>query len=260
MSFSFNPGQGGQVPQASGSEAPPLFVPTAPVISTAAPVEVISPFAYKNRNKSKFSTYFQLVIFVIFGVVSLITMGLFTYQQILVMKIESQKEALELKEKDFPKLELDKMQRLSSRIKVINKILSERASVNTALKLLEGTTLDNNVTYTKFSLARSKKYKGFDLSFAGETTSYTFLYQQIAALNDKRFSKYFSRVDISGLGPLDSKGIGNFKADTVVTISGIDPDTFTLDPATSTPTSPVIATTTNTVPATSPANVIPTLQ
>lgn len=230
MAFSFNPGQAQQAPPpGSVSEAPPLVVPTLQAPTTEAPVEKISPFAYKNRNKSKFGVYFQGVIFLIFGIIFLSSVGLFLYQRVLLSQVESKKQALEAVEKGFPKLDLDKMRKLSARIKIINKILSERASVNTAFKLLESTALDNSITYTTFALTRSKKYKGFDLSFAGQTTNYPALYQQIEILNDKSLSQYFSKISITGTGPLDNKGVGSFRADTVVALEGIDPDTFTID-------------------------------
>lgn len=256
MPFSFNPGQSGQVANPSGGEAPPLIVPTAPVITTTAPPEVISPFAYKNRNKSSFGVYFQFAVFLIFGITVIVSLGLFAYQRVLIAQIESKKQTLAEKEKAFPKLELDKMQDLSDRIKIINKVLSERASVKTAFSLLEATILDNTVTYNKFSLSKNKRGKGFSLSFGGETTSYTTLYQQIAALNDKRFAEYFSKINISGIGPLDKKGVGTFKADTVIYIEGINPDTFTIGKPTDSTTSAgqqdgtnqQVATSTDTIP------------
>ena len=229
MAFSFNPGQATQVTKSSEGEAPPLIVPEAPTISTTQVVEKVSPFAYKNRSKSKFGMYFQFAIFLIFGVVAISSIGLFAYQNILLAQIESKKQELLEKEASFPKMDLDKMQKLSSRIKVINKIINERASVNTAFRLLESAALDNGVTFTKFGLDKSKRVKGYELSFAGETTSYPALYQQIQALNDKKFAKYFTKVAISGIGPVDKRGIAAFRADTVVAIGGIDPDTFTIE-------------------------------
>ena len=237
MPFSFSPEQQGQ-PNAGqvASEAPPLYVPEAPVITTSAPVEVISPFAYKNRHKSNFGIYFQSVIFAIFGVLAIVATGLFSYQRVLIVQLNNKKQDLESRQANFPKIDTNEMLAMSNRIGIVNKTINERASVNTAFKLLEAAILDNTVTYTKFSLSKdkNKKSKIYGLSFSGETYSYAALYQQIAALNNKQFARYFSKIAISGTGPLDKKGIGNFKADTEVSIAGVDPDTFTLDTTTGT--------------------------
>lgn len=232
MPFSFNPGQqGGQQNQVSASEAPPLIVPEAPSVSIGGTqVEVVSPFAFRNRNKSMFPVYFQGVIFLISGGLILITIILFSYQITLRAQIASMKKELEVKEASFPNLELDKMQKLSDRIKIINKVVNGRASPVTAFKILEASVLDDGVTYTKFALEKNRSGKGYDLSFSGQATSYRSLYQQIEDLNSKIFSKYFTKLEITGTGPLDKKGIGTFRVESVIAIDGIDPNTFSIEP------------------------------
>ena len=231
MSFSFNPGQQQATPSqgvtstpaVNSDGVPVLQVPVVPTIITGPVEEKISPFAFRNRNKSNFSVYFQFVIFFIFTVVFLTTLGLFAYQRILLSQINTLKEEIDAKQAKFPQLELAKMVRLSDRLKIINTAMNERVSVRTAFRILEE-TVEDPVTYTRFSLGKNRSKKGYNLSFAGETTSYYSLYQQIEALNSKIFSNAFSGVVISGTGPLSKTGIGTFRADATIKIEGVDPD------------------------------------
>ena len=233
MPFSFSPGQEQQssapVAQTTNNGVPALVVPVIPTIATNVVQEKISPFAFRNRNKSMFGVYFQLPLLAIFSILIITTIGLFIYQRILLFQIDTKKQQLETKQANFKKLDINEIKKLSNRVKVINKVINERASVNTALKLLEATALDNSVTYNKFSLSKNKNGKGYDLGFGGDTNSYTAVYQQIQALNDKSFAKYFTKIIISGTGPMDKKGIVSFRADTNIAIEGVDPDTFTID-------------------------------
>jgi hypothetical protein len=231
MSFSFNPGQQQATPSqgvtstpaVNSDGVPVLQVPVVPTITTGPVEEKISPFAFRNRNKSNFSVYFQFVVFFIFAVMFLTTLGLFAYQRILLSQINTLKEEIDAKQAKFPQLELTKMVRLSDRLKIINTVMNERASVRTAFRILEE-TVEDPVTYTRFSLSKNRSKKGYNLSFAGETTSYYSLYQQIEALNSKIFSNAFSGLVISGTGPLSKTGVGTFRADATIKIEGVDPD------------------------------------
>lgn len=232
MAFSFTPGQDQKAAApaaapASNNGVPALVVPeTAPVVFNNV-VEQVSPFAYKNRSKSKFGVYFQSVIFLIFGLTVIATIGLFVYQRILIIQIDGKKSALAEKEKGIPKLELDQMQKLSSRLALINKLIKDRASVTVPLTILEESFVDDTVTYNRFSLSKSKSGGTYDLSFAGDTSSYDSLHQQINALKGKSFAKYFKKIVISGYGPLDKKGQVSFKVFATADINGLDPGTFT---------------------------------
>lgn len=232
MPFSFNPGQEQmQAPVTQQNNGVPILnIPVAPTITLAPVVETISPFAYKNRSKSKFNVYFQSAIFLIFGIMVIASIGLFSYQSSLKLQISSRQSDLMALESTFKKVPTEDMQRLSTRLSLINKIINERASVNTAFKILEA-SINSPVVYNKFSLSKSKKDNNYDLSFAGETGSYATLYQQIEVLNsfsNKNFAGTFTKIAISGIGPLDKKGIASFKVDGSVAIQGIDPDSFTL--------------------------------
>lgn len=234
MPFSFNPGQEqaatATATTQSNNGVPLLNVPVAPTITLAPVVEKISPLAYKNRNKSNFGVYFQAAIFLIFLVMVIASVGLFSYQSTLSLQISSRKVDLEQMENNFKKVPTEDMKKLSTRLSLINKIINERASVNTAFKILEE-SINSPVVYNKFSLSKSKKDNGYDLSFAGETGSYASLYQQIEVLNSfsaKNFPGAFTKISISGIGPLDKKGIASFKVDGSVAIAGVDPDGFTV--------------------------------
>jgi hypothetical protein len=231
MPFSFNPnqeqGSAAPVPQQSNNGVPLLNVPVAPVITLTPVAEVISPFAYKNRNKSKFNVYFQLVIFLIFGCVAVASIGLVMYQNTLKIQISNRKETLDGLQASFKKVPTDDMVKLSSRLGLINKIINERVSVRAAFTILEE-SINPSVIYDTFSLSKSKKNDFYDISFGGRTNSYTSLYQQIEILKSKQFAGVFKKMDITGIGPLDKKGLTNFKAAGSLSIAGVDPDTFTL--------------------------------
>ncbi len=235
MPFSFSPGQEQQpggvaqsAPAVNSDGVPVLQVPTIPTIVSGGNVEdKISPFAFRNRNKSNFSVYFQGVILFVFGVIFIASVGLFAYQSMLKAQISSKKEELDALQVGFKKPPIEEMQKLSSRLGLINKIMNERASVRTAFIVLEE-SINPSVVYNKFSLSKSKKNNYYDLSFAGQTNSYSSIYQQIEILNSKTFEKAFPKITISGIGPLDKKGLTSFKAEASVAIAGVDPDIFTL--------------------------------
>lgn len=235
MPFSFNPGQeqtslppaATMAPPSSNNGVPTLNVPVAPTISLTPVAEPISPFAYKNRSKSKFGVYFQSAIFLIFAVSLFSSLGIFAYQVVLNAQIASKQTELDEVQNGFAKLPVEEMQRLASRISLINKIVNERGSVITALTVLEE-SIDNSVVYTKFTLSRSKKNNYYDISFTGETNSYSSLYQQVEILKSKLFSGVFPKISITGIGPLDKKGIASFKVDASIAIAGVDPDGFTV--------------------------------
>lgn len=229
MPFSFNPGQEQSTAAASqtNNNIPALIVPEAPTITLAPVVEAVSPFAYKNRSKSKFGIYFQSVIFLVFGVVMIAGVGLFSYQSTLKIQIANRESELVTAQAGFKKVPVDEMLRLSSRLSLINKIMNERASVRTALTVVEE-SINPAVIYNKFSLSKSKKDNWYDLSLTGQTTSYASLYQQVEILKSKTFAGAFPKIIISGIGPLDKKGIASFKVDASVAIEGVEPDGFTI--------------------------------
>lgn len=233
MPFSFNPGQQQttvsttSTPKTS-NDVPSLIVPEAPTMSLIPVVKPISPFAFRNEKTSKTAIYFQAGLFVVFLITVVISFALFSYQSTLKIQISNRKATLEEVQKGYTALPLDDMKKLSSRLTLINKIMNERASVRTALIILEE-SVDKPVTYNKFSLSKSKTTNNsYDISFGGDTNSYTSLYQQLDILKSKMFGTVFKKITIGGIGPLDKKGITSFKVDGTIAIAGIDPDSFTI--------------------------------
>jgi hypothetical protein len=241
MAISFNPGQSAPAPgDTTGgfSSAAPTTTPNATPVDAYIPTAVptiaktedpsdTSPFVFLHRNKSNFAMYFQFAIFAVFIVMVGIAGGLFAYMGVLKVQVDSKKAELAQIQQKFPKLPLNDMIVLSKRIKIANTVLSEQASVRTALRILEE-SVSNKTVYTKFSLTKNKSKKGYNLSFAGEAPGYENLYQQIDALQSKIFSAYFTKPIVSGTGPLDKKGVGYFRVDTAIAIEGIYPENFTL--------------------------------
>ncbi|MBP6948607.1 MAG: hypothetical protein KBC41_03300 [Candidatus Pacebacteria bacterium] len=231
MAFSFNPNQeqasapAQQVTQTNSNGVPALVVP-APVITLTPVAEVISPFAYKNRNKSKFGVYVQGAIFFVFLSLVIASVILFVYQSSIKVQIDNRKDELTALEETFKKpKDLEEIRKLSARLALINKIIDERVSVNTAFTILEE-SINSPVVYDKFSLSKSKKDKNYDLAFSGQTNSYKALYQQIEVINSKWFKNYLPKLEITGIGPLDKKGVTSFKVNASIAIGSIDPAGF----------------------------------
>lgn len=233
MPFSFNPGQQqntAQVAPQANNGVPTLVVPEIPIIATngnAPTVEKLSPFAFKNRNKSKFGIYFQLVIFLIFGITLLTSFGLFIYQGILNKEIEKKKEALLLAQDGFPDLKFDEMQKFATRLKVVNRVMQEHASIDAAFRIFEVSVQDTTI-YTKFGLNKDKTKKGYNIDLTAEASSYHAVYQQIETFKDKMYSQYLAPVKITNLS-LDKKGIVSFKVSTAVSIENIHPRSLTFE-------------------------------
>jgi hypothetical protein len=241
MAISFNPGQasaaGGADTGGFSSAAPTTnpnatpvdkYIPTAiPTIAQQEDTKDTSPLVFLNRNHSKFALYFQIGVFVIFLGNLAAVIGLFAYMGVLNAQVESKKQELATAQAGFPDLKIDEMQQVARRIRIVNTVLSEQSSVRTAFRILEE-SISNPVTYNKFSLSKNRGKKGYNLNFAGDTAGYENLYQQIEALQSKIFSSYFIKPEVSGIGPLDKKGIGSFKINTAIAIEGLFPDSFTV--------------------------------
>lgn len=240
MPFSFNPGQEQQAQQPQTGSAlnngvPTLVVPDAPKVFVAPVVEAVSPFAYRSKSKSMFGVYFQSAVFIIFGLVSVFSLALFSYQMTLKAQISSKQEELTNAQLKFPKIPIEDMKRLASRLDLVNKVVNERASVSTALTIIEESA-NKDVVYDKLSLSKTKNGLGYEVAFGGQTGSYASLYQQIGVLNSKLFlGPVFKKLTISGIGPLDKKGIASFKVSGTIAIEGIEPDGFTVIHGSSTP-------------------------
>jgi hypothetical protein len=244
MAFSFTPGQeqttpAGQEPQPQAplmrNGIPALVVPTIAVGETVVVEQKISPFAFRNRNKSKFGVYFQSVVFLVFGVLLITVIGLFAYISVLKSSIATKSEVLASSQGHFPELPLDDMQKLSDRLKIVNRVIKEHASVRTAFQILEN-SVENPVVYTKFDLSKNKAKKGYSLGLAAETDSYHAAYQQTEILNSKTYSNYVSPLEVSNIS-LDKKGVVSFKISTSVSLEGVLPETVTFDSSTTDTTS-----------------------
>ncbi len=239
MPFSFNPGQqqeqgapaGGQSSVAStpmNNGVPALVVPTIPTITSTGPVEEkLSPFAFRNRNKSKFGVYFQGVVFLIFGIIVLTIIGLFVYKMILEADVKKKTEELATKQQKFPELELDEMKKFSDRLKMVNKVMKEHTSVKTAFEILEH-SIENPAIYTKFTLSKNKSKKGYNVDLLVEVPNYYVAYQQTEILKSKIYSNYINvePINVSNIS-LDKNGTVSFKINTSIAIEGITPSLLT---------------------------------
>ncbi len=261
MPFSFSPGQEQQsgavgasatpVTQSAPVSAPvmnngvpALVLPTIPNIAVGggAPVEEkLSPFAFRNRNKSKFGIYFQFVVFAVFGCVIITLIGLFAYTFILKAEIKNKKDELTLKEQGFPDLPFQEMQKLSLRLKIVNRVIKEHASVRTAFQILED-SIEHPVIYTKFSLGKNKSKNSYNLSLDAKASNYHVVYNQMESLNNKIYSKYITSPNFTNISLDDKNGAVSFKINLLIALAGILPESLTFGTTTQVTNQPTVDT------------------
>ncbi len=241
MPFSFKPTQTGESPQTDVSNTAPVLA--TPPTATGQDQNTITPptqFATHSNvplgsmplneriDDSKKISLFQIFIYAILAVCVIVTAGLFGYQNYLNSKIESQKKILDEKDKTLGVINLVEMKALSNRMKVVNQVLSEHASVRSAFLILEK-SIEDPVTYKSFDLKKSTTGNSYDLKVGAVASSYKAVAQQLDTLNSDEFNKKFiSNVKYDGVS-LDSVGKVNFSISMNVFISGKLPESLFID-------------------------------
>ena len=254
MPFSFKPTQVGQIGQVEPTipEPAPISTPeTSEPVPSASVNQTISStpnpvptFATQNRivapiplgsmpltdrDETKKIGIFQIVLYVIFGIMVLTTVSLFGYQYYLNGSIADQKKILDDKDSSLVGIKLEEMRALSNRIKVVSQVLSEHTSVRTAFLILEK-SIENPVTYKSFDLKKNSINKSYDLKVSAVAPSYKAVAQQLDTLNSNEFSKnYISSVSYDSLN-LDQTGKVNFNLLMNVLILGKLPESLFLNP------------------------------
>lgn len=254
MPFSFKPTQVGQVGQAepiipesapistsqmdettsSGNIKETPSTPSNPVPTFATQNRIVAPIPLgsmplTDREETKKIGIFQIVLYVIFGVMVLTTISLFGYQYYLNGSIADQKKILDDKDSSLVGIKLDEMRALSNRIKVVSQVLSEHTSVRAAFLILEK-SIENPVTYKSFDLKKNPINKSYDLKVSAVAPSYKAVAQQLDTLNSNEFSKdYISSVSYDSLN-LDLTGKVNFNLIMNVLILGKLPESLFLNP------------------------------
>ncbi len=217
MSFSFKPTNVGGEAQESVNTSSPVKSPASVPLGSM-------PLSYRADGTHE-KSIFQIVLYVVFGVLILITVLLFAYQKYLVSRIDSQEQVLDETEKALGALDLEAMRSLSDRMKVVNQVLNEHVSVSSAFLILEK-SIEHPVTYTKFSLIKGDGNKGYELQLGAIAPSYKAVAQQLDTLKSDAYKKDFiPKISFDALS-LDPNGKVNFNLKMAILIQGKLPESI----------------------------------
>lgn len=164
----------------------------------------------------------KMVAFGIFGVCVGITVILFAYQQYLSSQIESKKSELAADEAKLGALPLTDMRKLSNRMKVINQLVANHASVRVAFRVIED-SIENPVTYKNFNLSFSENTHLYQLNLGAVARDYHSIVQQMETLKDKEYAKYIPSFVVEGVRP-DDTGAISFNIKMPIVITGVLPE------------------------------------
>jgi len=197
--------------------------------ASAAPVASFGNASSTNmmeRAKEEGKSLFGVLLFVIFGLVVLIAIGVSGYHYYLSTQIESKKATLASYESRLGSLPLEDMRKLSNRIKVINQLVKEHPSANVAFRIIED-SVENEIVYNRFDLRYSDSGKSYALQLGGVSPDYKGLAQQVDTLKRKPYSTYIQNVVVDGISPDDTGRIG-FTLRMPISITGILPEELNL--------------------------------
>jgi len=156
---------------------------------------------------------FQPLLYGVFGCTVLAAGILGGYQYYLNGQIQAKKDALAIYDNKIGAMPLEEMRRVSNRIKVINQVIKEHASVSTAFRVLEY-SIENPITYTRFALSINPTNKTYELSLGATAPSYRAVAQQVDTFNKTTtFKDFIPAVTYDGvsLDPTTGKVSVNFK-------------------------------------------------
>ena len=183
-------------------------------------------YSYGVRSDQTKGGFFQIIIYVIFGLTVLTAIGTFAYQQYLSNEVDSKKQELENQEKKLGQLPLNDMRRLSNRIDFINQLVQNHASVRAAFRIIE-ITIENPVVYKNFDLRADSSSKAYNLNMFAIAKDYHSAIQQISTLQNKLYSRFIPNVSIESPHP-DDKGNVTFNIKIPINITGILPEDVTI--------------------------------
>lgn len=178
------------------------------------------------RTKEQGKSFFEIALFVVFGGLILVLIGLFGYKYYLSSQVEAKKAALASYEAKLEGMPIDDMRKLSNRLKVINQLVKEHPSVNVAFLIVEA-SIENMITFSKFDLHYSENSKSYQLGLAGLAPDYRSIAQQMDTYARKPYSTYMSKVKVEGLHP-DPTGQIAFSFTMPISVTGVIPETFSL--------------------------------
>lgn len=213
MPFTFKP----EISQDQAAPAQP-----APAASFGAQ----SSQTIANRTFKEGKSLVEMILFAAFVGSLVLAVGLVIYKYYLSSQIETKKAQLQQYEDNLGQLPLEDMRRLSNRIKVINQLVKEHPSVNTALAIVEN-SVENQVTYKGFELRYNEQGKNYLLVLRGLSPDYRSLAQQVDTLKRKPYSNYIPNVTVDSVLP-DGYGKINFTLKMPIQIAGLLPESLNL--------------------------------
>lgn len=218
MSFSFKPTQVGGEAQGDSSV-------NSSNVSSPSSVSIGSMPLGGRIDGGSGKSLIQIVLYIILGALIVVAILLFGYQRYLISRIESQEQVLEEADKALGAFNLEGMQALSNRMKVVSQVLNEHTSVSSAFLILEK-SIENPVTYTRFSLVRNEAAKVYDLQLGATAPSYKAVAQQLDTLNSAEYKKDFiPKLEYDGLS-LGDGGVVNFNLKMPILIQGKLPESI----------------------------------
>ncbi len=227
MPFSFNPtAQAGGTQEGGNPSAVGVAPQNSPDISiNDAPSVPDTPFLFLQQRGTgtiSMNAYLQmlLVLICVLTVVSSIT--LFAYGMYLSSSIESKKEQLAAQEASFKEYPFKDMERLSTRITLVDQLLKEYISIRSPLKLLED-VVEDTAYFDKFLLTREKKI-GYSASFLVITNNYQSLIQQLEALKLTQYTKIAPQPQADSFAEEKKQQYLTVKVTTPIIVQGVLPD------------------------------------
>lgn len=217
MPFSFKPTQD------TGNSSPePSQVGATGTSSQTSSSTLPSSALYPDSRLPGKRDVVKLAVFGIFGATVGVAIILFVYQQYLTSQFNSKKSQLVADEAKLGALPLTDMRKLSNRMKAVNQLVKDHASVRVAFRIIED-SIENPVTYKNFDLHFSESTRLYQLNLGAVARDYHSIVQQIETLKDKDYTKYLPSVTLEGLHP-DDTGLVAFNLKMPIVITGILPE------------------------------------
>lgn len=218
MNFSFTPPSSSETPGVSpvSMSSSQADVPKP----TLAPMGEPARGSYNNTPNAK--SLLTRILTLIFGVLLLITVGLFIYQWYLQAQIESKKQALATFESQLASVPLQDIRKLSARLKAANQLIKDHPFANVMFKVIED-SVENNIIFSKFTIQNDLTAVAYIGTLEGVAPDYKSIVQQIETFRREPYSQYMSQIQVKNLRP-DSSGKVSFAVTFNAAIRGILPE------------------------------------
>jgi hypothetical protein len=187
----------------------------------AAAQNAFSAAAIGTKLKENKGQVFTFLCFLSVGVMAFATVVLYTYQASLKKTVDEKKAELATKDSSVGNLPIEKMKKLSRKLRSAGNLVNQRTSASTAFKILEETIEDKSL-YLSVELHASPVGQ-YEMIFSGEAPSYKSVVQQTEAFKLKMYGKYIVKSELVSAAPTQEGSISfNYKA--VFAMKGVFPE------------------------------------